>query len=119
MVMFVARQLVEKGVVSRAYLGVTLDRVFTQKDAHRLGMVRPVGAHVAGVTKGSPADAAGIRADDVILEVEGTAIEDDDHLVSLVSVTPTDRTVTVVVFRGGERMTLSMPVASREQFEAP
>jgi len=119
MVMFVTRQLVETGVVSRAYLGVTLDRVFTQKDAHRLGMVRAVGAHVAGVTKGSPADLAGIRADDVILEVDGTAIEDDDHLVSLVSVTPTDRTLTLGVFRNGARITLSMPVASREQFEAP
>ena len=118
MVMFVTRQLVETGVVSRAYLGVTLDRVFTQKDAHRLGMVRAVGAHVAGVTKGSPADVAGIRADDVILEVDGTPIEDDDHLVSLVSVTPTDRTLTLGVFRNGARVTLSMPVASREQFEA-
>ena len=119
MVLFVTRQLVEKGAVSRAYLGVSLDKSFNQKTAHRLGMVRPVGAHVAGVTKGSPADVAGIQTDDVILEVDGTAIEDDDHLVSVVSVTPTDRTVTLVVFRSGERMSLRMPVASREQFESP
>ena len=118
MVLFVTRQLVETGTVSRAYLGVTLDRVFTQKAAHRLGMVRAVGAHVSAVTKGSPADLAGVRADDVILEVEGVPIEDDDHLVSLVSMTPTDRTVTLVVFREGARIELSMPVASREQFEA-
>ncbi|MFM8802544.1 MAG: PDZ domain-containing protein, partial [Planctomycetia bacterium] len=65
------------------------------------------------------ADVAGIRADDVILEIDGVAIEDDDHLVSLVSVTPTDSTVTVTVFRSGERITLEMPVASREQFEGP
>jgi serine protease Do len=117
MVMFVTRQLVETGTVSRAYLGVTLDRVFTQKAANRLGMLRAVGAHVSGVTKGSPADVAGILADDVILEVDGEAIEDDDHLVSLVSVTPTDRTVTLIVFRNGERISLRMPVASREQFE--
>jgi len=119
MVMFVTRQLVETGTVSRAYLGVTLDRVFTQKAANRLGMLRAVGAHVSGVTKGSPADVAGILADDVILEVDGEAIEDDDHLVSLVSVTPTDRTVTLIVFRNGERISLRMPVASREQCEGP
>ena len=117
MVMFVTRQLVETGSVSRAYLGVTLDRVFTQKVAYRLGMVRAVGAHVSAVTKGSPADVAGIQADDVILTVDGVAIEDDDHLVSLVSVTPTTTTVTLTVFRHGERITLRMPVASREQFE--
>jgi serine protease Do len=80
-------------------------------------MLRAVGAHVSGVTKGSPADVAGIQTDDVILEVDGEAIEDDDHLVSLVSVTPTDRTVTLTVFRNGERIFLRMPVASREQFE--
>jgi len=118
MVMFVTRQLVEKGSVSRAYLGVSLDKSFSQKTAHRLGMVRPVGAHVAGVTKGSPADVAGIQTDDVILEIDGTPIDDDDHLVSVVSTTPTDRTVTLDVFRGGRRISLRMPVASREQFES-
>jgi serine protease Do len=117
MVMFVTRQLVETGSVSRAYLGVSLNHVFTQKTANRLGMVRAVGALVSGVTKGSPADVAGIQADDVILDVDGVPIEDDDHLVSLVSVTPTDRTVTLTVFRDGQRISLQMAVASREQFE--
>jgi serine protease Do len=117
MVSFVARQLVEQGAVSRAYLGVTLDRSFSQRSAERLGMVRAVGARVSGVTKGSPADAAGIRPDDVILEFDGQAVDDDDHLVSLVSVTPTDRTVTLGVFRGRQRVELRLPVASREQFE--
>jgi len=117
MVLFVARQLVENGTVSRAYLGVTLDRTFTQKTAERLGMVRAVGARVSGVTKGSPADAAGIQPDDVILEFDGQPIDDDDHLVSLVSVTPTNRTVSLGVYRGRKRIELQMPVASREQFE--
>jgi serine protease Do len=118
MVMFVTRQLVENGSVSRAYLGVTLDRVFTQRTAQRLGMVRAVGARVAAVTKGSPADVAGITPDDVIIEFDGVPVEDDDHLVSLVSVTPTDRTVSLVVFRDRDRISLQMPVASREQFES-
>ena len=117
MVMFVAKQLVETGNVSRAYLGVTLDRIFSQRTAQRLGMVRAVGARVSGVTQGSPADTAGLLPDDVILEFDGTAIDDDDHLVSLVSMTPTDRTVSLVVFRHRQRMSLQMPVASREQFE--
>ncbi len=117
MVLFVSRQLVENGTVSRAYLGVTLDRTFPQKTAERLGMVRAVGARVSGVTKGSPADAAGIQPDDVILEFDGQPIDDDDHLVSLVSVTPTNRTVSLGVFRGRRRIELQMPVASREQFE--
>ena len=117
MVMFVARQLVETGVVSRAYLGVKLDNAFTQRSAQKLGMVRAVGAHVKEVTKGSPADAAGIRVDDVVVEFDGIPVEDDDHLVSLVSMTPTNSTVRLVVFREQGRLTLEMPVASRAQFE--
>jgi len=117
MVMFVARQLVETGVVSRAYLGVKLDNAFTQRAAQKLGMVRAVGAHVKEVTKGSPADTAGIRVDDVVVEYDGIPVEDDDHLVSLVSMTPTNSTVTLVVFREQGRLTLEMPVASRAQFE--
>ena len=117
MVMFVTDQLVRTGTVSRAYLGVTLDSVFTHDAAHQLGLVRPVGARVSAVTKGSPADVAGILPNDVIVEFDGAAIEDDDHLVSMVSMTPTNRTVTLGVFRDREMIELSMPVASRDQFE--
>jgi len=117
MVMHVARQLVERGSVERAYLGVALDKDFTQSEAHRLGMVRPVGARVEGVTREAPAERAGIRADDVILEFDGTAVEDDDHLISLVSVTPVDREVTIAVFRQRERIELVLRVASRKEYE--
>jgi len=117
MVMFVARQLVETGSVARAYMGVSLDKNFTQQYAHRLGMARPVGARVESVTRGAPADAAGIRPDDVILEFSGIAVDDDDHLMSLVSTTPVDSMVDVVVFRDGKRISLRMPVANRKDFE--
>jgi serine protease Do len=117
MVMFVARQLVDNGSVARAYLGVALDREFGQQEAHRLGMLRPIGARVESVTRGAPADRAGIRPDDVILEFDGKPVEDDDHLMSLVSVTPLDRTVELAIFRERQRVELRMTVASRKDFE--
>jgi serine protease Do len=117
MVMFVTRQLVESGSVARAYLGVALDKEFTQPEAHRLGLVRPVGARVEEVTSDAPAAAAGIRPNDVILEFDGRPIEDDDHLMSVVGTTEVDRTVTVVIFRDRERIELRIPVARRTDFE--
>ena len=117
MVMFVTEQLVEHGSVARAYLGVGLDRDFTGEEAGRLGMVRPVGARVEGVTLGAPAATVGIRPDDVILEFDGRPIEDDDHLMSVVGMTPVDQTVTVVIFRDRERVELRIPVARRTDFE--
>jgi serine protease Do len=117
MVTFVARQLVEQGTVTRAYLGVSLDKNFSARSADRLGMLRPVGARVEGVTKGAPADLAGIRPDDVILEFDGRAIEDDDHLMSIVSMTPVDSEVDIVLFRNRERVGLRLCVACRQDFE--
>jgi len=117
MVMFVARQLVEHGMVPRAYLGVALDKRFDQQEADRLGMVRPVGTRVEMVTRGAPADLAGIRPDDVILEFEGRPVEDDDHLMSLVGMTPLETTVELTIFRNHERVPVRMKVASRKDFE--
>ena len=117
MVSFVARQLVEHGSVSRAYLGVALDKDFTQEEAHRLGMVRPVGARVEGVTRNAPAEQAGIRPDDVVLEFDGRGVEDDDHLMSLVSTTPVDSEIEIVIFRDRVRLPLRLTVASRREFE--
>jgi serine protease Do len=117
MVMFVAEQLVENGSVSRAYLGVTLDRRFSQRTADRLALVRPVGARVSGVTKGGPAENAGVRIDDVILEYNGVPVDDDDHLVSLVSTTPAGRTVPLRVYRDRRSQMIDVPVGVREAFE--
>jgi len=117
MVTFVARQLVETGTVTRAYLGVSLDKTFATRTAHRLGMIRPVGARVEGVTRGAPAEQAGIRPDDVILEFDGRPVEDDDHLMSIVSMAPVDREVDIVIFRDRERVTLRLRLARRRDFE--
>jgi len=119
MVMFVARQLVETGTVSRAYLGVALDKTFTLATAHNLGMTRPVGARVTGITPGSPAEEIGLLPNDIILEFAGNPIEDDDHLVSMVSLTPTNQEVRIRVFRNGQPLSLEVTVASREAFEPP
>jgi serine protease Do len=118
MVTFVARQLVEHGSVQRGFLGVGLDREFSQDEAWRLGMVRPVGARVESVTPGSPADLAALRRDDVVLEFAGRAVDDDDHLMSLVSTTPAGSTVEVVLFRDRARLPLTLNVVSRDSFPA-
>ncbi|MFM7242866.1 MAG: S1C family serine protease [Planctomycetaceae bacterium] len=117
MVMFVARQLVEHGTVPRAYLGVALDKRFDQHEADRLGMLRPVGARVETITHGAPADIAGIRPDDVVLEFDGRPVEDDDHLMSMVGMTPLDSAVDLTLFRGRQRMVVRLKVASRSDFE--
>lgn len=117
MVMAVAEQLVEKGVVVRAYLGVHLDIRFNEESARRLGLSRLQGAHVSQVTPASPAAQAKVLVDDVILEFNGTPITDDNQLVNLVSLTSVGKTVPVIVYRRGQKLQIDITLTDRERFE--
>jgi serine protease Do len=117
MAMVVARQLIEHGSVARAYLGVTLDAQFNQAAALKLGLARPVGARVVGIIDNSPAEQAHLRIDDVILEIGGVRIDDDNHLISTVALTEIGKELPMVVYRDGKSMKVSVTVTSRSQFE--
>jgi serine protease Do len=116
MAMIIARQLIDHGEVSRAFLGVNLDSKFGPAMAAQLGLPRLQGARVTGVTPNSPAAVADLRANDVVLEFDGIPVEDDVHLVNIVSLTPVDRKVPVVIFRDRKTMRIEVKVGDRRQF---
>ena len=107
MALRISKQLIDDGKVTRAFLGVTLDSEFTVEKAARLGMERFYGARVTKVTHNSPAYRAGMETNDLILQFNGVDIQDDAHLVNVVSSTPTGSTVSVMVMRDHKTMTLS------------
>jgi serine protease Do len=117
MFMVVARQLVENGKVARSFLGVHLDSSFDSDKAAGLGLPRPGGTRVTGITPNSPAQAARLQVDDVILEVNGVLIEDDSHLVNLVSLLPLGEPVTLRVWRERREMTVEVNTTNRAKFE--
>jgi serine protease Do len=119
MVKIIANQLIDHGSVTRAYLGVKLDGKFDAAAAAKLGMSRPYGAHVSGITPDSPAAAAKLQPDDVILEFNGVPIENDSHLMNLVSLTEVGKDIPLVVFRGRQSMKLTVKVGDRATFEKP
>ena len=111
MFMFTARQLVENGKVRRAYLGVALKRDFDAVSAAAAGLPAPFGAQVTDVFSGSPAAAAGLQKDDVVLQFDNITIEDDDHLINVVKLTEIGRDVPLVVLRNREPKTLQVRLA--------
>jgi serine protease Do len=117
MAMHVARQLIEHGTVTRAFLGVHLDSRFTAETAARIGLPRVQGARVSGITPNSPAAQSKLVVGDVILQFDGVRIEDDNHLVNLVSLTPVGKDIPVIVFREGKSMSLNVKVGDRTSFE--
>ncbi len=119
MVMIIARQLIENGKVVRAFLGVHLDSQFGAVEASKLGLPRPTGARVSAITPSSPAAAAKLKVGDVILEFDSINIEDDDHLVNLVSLTPVDKAVPLIVYREGKNISIRVKVGDRGQYARP
>jgi serine protease Do len=116
MFMFVASQLIERGEVRWAYLGVTLDPEFGSADAAKLGIPSCVGTLVSRVTAGSPAAAAKLLPGDVILQIGDTLIEDDSHLVDVMQLTEAGKQVPVVVFRDGKEVPLQVTLGNWGDF---
>lgn len=117
--MHVVRQFVERGRVVRAFLGVSLDRSFTTPVALKLGLRRRRGAHVTGVTAGGPAEAAHLQRGDVVLRFNDVRVENDTHLVYLVSLTEVGREVPVEVFRNGQALQVNVKVGNKSDFSQP
>jgi serine protease Do len=113
----IAMQLVDRGNVVRAYLGVRLDRRFDAVRAAELGIPQSTGARVTVVTPNSPAQTAHLQVGDVILKLNGVRIEDDDHLVNLVSVQPVGKEVELIIYRAGQPIVVNVRVGDRQKFE--
>ena len=98
--------LVRDGRVRRAYLGVAgAARPLSPRWAEQLG--RRQGTEVAEVVKGSPAEVAGLRRGDVIVEVDGQPVQRPGDLQRLMLGNAIDRFMLLRVLRGGSLLTLT------------
>lgn len=100
----VARQLLEKGAVSRGYLGMQLATSFEPADAFRLGLDRVRGAWIETIYPDTPAQAAGLKVNDVIMQVDNVSIRNENHLINHISMLSPGQKVQLQVWR--ERRTL-------------
>jgi S1-C subfamily serine protease len=100
----VMKQLLEKGSVTRGYLGMQLAGSFEATDALKLGLDRIQGGLVETVYAGTPAAAAGLRPQDVILQVDDLSIRNENQLINLISSLPAGKKIRLHVWR--ERRTL-------------
>lgn len=100
-------QLVEKGKVTRAWLGVSIKPV-TEEEARTLGLSKPMGVLIAGVQGDGPAAKAGIQANDLIISFGNNEVRDPSHLQQLVAVTRIGAAVPVVILRGGRKVTIAV-----------
>ena len=109
MAMDVVQQLKARGRVSRGWLGVEILEV-TLDLALSYGLQRPRGALVARVIEGSPAAAAGLQEEDIIVEFNGQEIEQSSELPQYVGRAPVGESSRLVVIRSGKKKKLSVTI---------
>lgn len=112
--MNVADQLEDKGFVDRGWLGVGIQSL-NPAQARALELDRPTGAVVNHIEPGSPAEKAGLKPYDVILQFDGQAIKNSADLPPLVAQTPVGKDVKLDVLRDGKRIKLDLAVGKLKE----
>jgi serine protease Do len=99
----------KQGRVVRGWLGVMVQKI-TPELKEKLNIKDDKGALVADVTKGGPAEKAGIERGDVIVSFDGKEIKEMRDLPFVVAATPVDKTVNVEVIRKGKKQSLEVKI---------
>jgi serine protease Do len=105
-----AEQLLEKGFVSRGYIGVQLAVALEPFEALRLGLDKGWGAYVEDVRRDGPALAAGIQRGDVILEINQKVIRNENECINTISMLPIGKPATFRIWRNKQPMVIQCNV---------
>ena len=110
-------QLVKYGETRRGWLGVRIQEV-TKEIADVEKLKKPSGALIASVGEGSPADKAGLKEGDIVLEFDGKEIETMRQLPKVVAATAVGKSVELKIWRNKKlitkRLTLGRLESSKE-----
>jgi serine protease Do len=110
----IADQLLKTGRVGRGYLGI-ISETFTPELAKRLGSEFQPGALINQVERSGPAEKAGLRPNDLVVEVAGRRIDSHSALNNVIKSRSPGDPVPVVVVRQGKRLSLAATLTESDQ----
>jgi len=96
------RELLARKGTGREYLGMTVQEITPEIQEH-LGLPNRYGVIITTVKEGSPAAEAGIRAEDIVLQINRTRIESIDDYAKAMSATESQRSVLLLIQRGEQK----------------
>ncbi len=114
-VMNIVQSIIEKGYITKPYIGVTVMTVSTEAISYGL----PAGASVQSVVEDAPAEKAGLQTNDIIYAVDGQEISSSSDLVDLVGKAAPGDTLTLSVYRQGEKLELTVEIGEQTQSALP
>src|SRR3954466_2038853 len=108
----VLEQIVKNGSVTRGWIGVEVQELTpTQAESFKLGTAR--GALIAGVLRGGPADKAGMKPGDVLVEVQGKPVADPAGMLNLIAALEPGQSAKVRLKRQGKDVDATVTVGRR------
>lgn len=103
-------QLLKHGKVTRGWLGIGIQDVNPDLATHFEGYPGSGGVLVTQVGPGMPADKAGIKPGDVVLEFDGVTIKDMNQFRNMVAMKPVGEVFPLIVLRDGKRLSLTAKI---------
>jgi Do/DeqQ family serine protease len=108
----VLEQIIKSGTVTRGWIGVEVQEITPAlAESFRLGGQR--GALVAGVLRGGPADKAGVKPGDVLVEVEGKPVLDPTAVLNLIAALPPNTSAKMKLKRQGQDVDATINIGRR------
>ncbi len=114
MVARVYNDIIKTGRVTRGSIGIEWYKGDDKPELFK-GLGTSPGVLIRSVHKGGPADKAGLKADDIIIAMNGKPVKNGDDLVARVSETPVGSTVAVTVDRDTKHMDFNLTVLDRAE----
>jgi serine protease Do len=114
----VMQSLIDVGRVIRGYIGVDIQRVSDQL-AKAYGLPEAQGALVNGIRPNSPAQDAGLKVEDIVIEFDGKKIRDSNHLINLVALYKPGTRVPLTLLRKGKEVRMSIVLGERPEDDQP
>jgi serine protease Do len=109
MVRLVMDQLIQKGKVTRGWIGVTIQEL-TPELAQEFGLKKSKGALVSDVVKDSPAARSGIIRGDILVEFNGKEVKDVSSLRNMVAQSKAGSEITLKILRTGKEFTVKVSI---------
>ena len=111
----IVSSIIEKGYISRPYIGVSVANVSEESQSY--GM--PKGAALREVEKDGPAAAAGLQANDIITAIDGKEISSYEELAQRIAASEPGDKLELTVYRKGETLTITVTIGEKKQDALP
>ncbi len=114
----VMEQIIRSGRVTRGWIGVEIQDL-TPELANSFGLESTNGALIAGVMRGGPAEAAGIRPGDVLTNIGKQPIEDPQRMLESIAALAPGEHARFTLVRGGKRYQADVQIGRRPMIPRP